>query len=142
MAVVTLYGTPHQRYVALGNIVYEADGAGRIPDVADNHTADLLLRGCMDEAMWLLVQAAHPAGGISGLTTNKLPRATSSTSIGDSNFSDDGLGLSGTVSIGDGDITLNTDAAFVLVDSGGFINTRDLGNLGLGMRPRVARVRD
>jgi hypothetical protein len=79
MAVVTLYGTPQQKYVALGNVVYQADGAGRIANVADNHVGDLVARGCIDEAMWLRLQAAHPAiglppgGSVGQVVTNTAP---------------------------------------------------------------------
>src|SRR5262249_28054192 len=39
---------------------------------------------------------AVSSGGISGLTTNKIPRATSSTTLGDSHVSDDGTTISTT----------------------------------------------
>jgi hypothetical protein len=34
MSTVTLYGTARQKYAVLGNVVYEADANGRIPNVA------------------------------------------------------------------------------------------------------------
>jgi hypothetical protein len=132
MSVVTLYGTPHQRYVALGNIVYEADGAGRIPDVADNHAADLIVRGCMDEAMWLRLQAAHPAGLPSGGTpgqvvTNTAPGAgdwetpSGGSSVGPAGAvqMSDGAGAFAASTYLDSNDTSITSAALVGQNTGG-----------------------
>jgi hypothetical protein len=79
MALVTLYGTPNQYYVARDNAVYLADGNGKIQNVDEFYEDDLIAKGCMPEAMWLLLNAAHsttglPAGGTAGqLLTNTAP---------------------------------------------------------------------
>ncbi len=63
---MTLYGTPKEQYSVAGNIVYTADDGGRIPDVDPFYAGDLISRGCIDEAAWLKLQAAHP--GAANLT--------------------------------------------------------------------------
>ncbi len=55
-----MYGAPHQNYVALGNVVYTADGDGLILDVLDEHVDRLIAQRCLDETAWLKLQTAHP----------------------------------------------------------------------------------
>jgi hypothetical protein len=58
-----MYGTPRQTYAVLNNVFYPADGNGLIANVAQADVQALVAQGCMSEAQWLKVQAAHPAGG-------------------------------------------------------------------------------
>jgi hypothetical protein len=66
MAGSNMYGTPLQTYVVLGNVSYRADGTGLIANVAEVDVAALVDKGCMSEAQWLKVQAAHPGLPLGG----------------------------------------------------------------------------
>ena len=56
-----MYGTPWQVYSVGANDVYRADGTGLIANVALTDIEALAAQGCMSEAQWLSVQAAHLA---------------------------------------------------------------------------------
>lgn len=112
-----------------GALTINSSGGNLVQTAAANTTTTVncvLVTGTTD-ASW---NAANVGGsGISGLTTNTLPKATSATTLGDSGFSDDGTTLQ--VGAGDQTIQVNQTAHSIRLSTGA-ISSSDAINIDSG----------
>ena len=89
-----MYGTPQLIYAVGNNVLYPADGNGRIVNVAQVDVQSLVDQGCISEAQWLKVQAAHPSTNPSSGSSGTVQKADGSGAFLASGIVDNGTHVS------------------------------------------------